>query len=155
MKVWIALMTTTLFGFSTEVFSVQPAASGQNVFSCEGAVLSLDEGHSLILWKGKGVQVTTLNSPDNMSNIECSGTIETMADKSFKSGGYCLHTDREGDKWIDRWWNDSTMKTGRFEYTGVSGKWQQMRGVKGNFVFTDLSSSTECKGVANWEVTRQ
>ena len=154
MKSLIALTASALCLLSTEALSVQPAQSGQNVFTCEVTVLPLDEGHALIMWKGRGVQTTTANSPDNMSHIDCSGTIESMADKSFKSGGYCLHTDREGDKWIDRWWNDSTMKTGRFEYTGVSGKWKDMRGIKGNFVFTDLSTQTECRGVANWEVTR-
>jgi hypothetical protein len=154
MKVMLSLMATALCIFSTDVFSLQPAQSGQNIFTCEVSVLPLDEGHSLILWKGKGVQVTAVNSPDHMSYIDCAGTVESMTDKSFKASGYCLHTDREGDKWTDRWWNDSTMKTGRFEYIGVSGKWKDMRGVKGNFVFTDLSTQTECRGVSNWEVTR-
>jgi len=155
MKSLLALSATALCLLSTDVLSVQPGQSGQNFFTCDVSVLTLDEGHSLIIWKGKGVQVTAANSPDHMSHIDCSGTIESMADKTFKSGGYCLHTDREGDKWIDRWWNDSSMKTGRFEYTGVSGKWKDMRGVKGNFTFTDLSTQTDCRGVASWEVTRQ
>ena len=153
MRKLLALSAIAL-AFSPDALSVQPAQSGQNIFTCEVSVLPLDEGHALIMWKGKGVQVTVANSPDHMSHIDCSGTIETMLDKTFKAGGYCLHTDRDGDKWVDRWWNDSTMKTGRFEYTGVSGKWKDLRGVKGNFVFTDLSMQSECRGVSNWEVTR-
>jgi len=151
------LLVATAAGFcifSTAAFSVQPSQSGQNIFTCEASVLPLDEGHALISWKGKGVQVTAAGSPDHMSRIDCAGTMESMADKTFKASGYCLHTDRDGDKWIDRWWNDSTMKTGRWEYTGVSGKWKDLRGVKGNFVFTDLSTQSECRGVSNWEVTR-
>ena len=63
----------------------------------------------------KGLQITNPNSPDNNSTIDCVGIFEGMPDKSFKVSGYCLHVDRDGDKWIDRWWNDSTMKKGRWE----------------------------------------
>ena len=154
MRKLLALPAIALGVLSTDALSVQPAQSGQNIFTCEVSVLPLDEGHALIMWKGKGVQVTVANSPDHMSHIDCSGTIETMPNNTFKAAGYCLHTDRDGDKWVDRWWNDSTMKTGRWEYTGVSGKWKELRDVKGNFVFTDLSTQSECRGVSNWEVTR-
>ena len=89
-----------------------------------------------------------------MSTIECAGTIENMADKSFKAAGCCLHTDHDGDKWIDRWWNDSSMKKGRWEATDLSGKWKDVSSnQKGEFVFTDLSTTSECKGVSTWRAT--
>ena len=107
-----------------------------------------------MLGKGKGITVAAANKPDHMSTIECAGTIENMADKSFKAAGYCLHMDHDGDKWIDRWWNDSSMKKGRWEATGLSGKWKDVSSnQKGEFVFTDLSTTSECKGVSTWRAT--
>jgi hypothetical protein len=151
------LLTGLLIGASalTGVQGAQSpgAQSGQNIFTCETTVLSLDEGHSLAAFKGKGLQITLASSPDHMSHIDCLGTVESMPDKTFKASGYCLHTSREGDKWIDRWWNDSTMKTGRWEETGVSGKWRGSHST-GTFVYTDASTESTCKGVSNWEVDR-
>ena len=90
MKMILALTVTALSILSADALSVQPAQSGQNIFTCEVTLLPLEEGHALILWKGKGVQVTVANGPDHMSHIDCAGTIESMADKSFKASGYCL-----------------------------------------------------------------
>lgn len=154
MKQILALATIAFYSVSTAVLSAQLAPTGQNVFTCELKSINLDDGHSLMIGNWKGLQITNPNSPDNNSTIDCVGTFEGMPDKSFKVSGYCLHVDRDGDKWIDRWWNDSTMKKGRFEYTGISGKWKDLRGVTGNFVYTDLSNESGCKGVSNWEVSR-
>ena len=154
MKSALALLTTAFCAVSTSVLSAQLAPVGQNVFTCELKSINLEEGHSLMIGNWKGLQVTNANSPDNNSTIDCVGIFEGMPGKSFKVSGYCLHVDRDGDKWIDRWWNDSTMKKGRWEGTGISGKWKEVRGVMGNFVYTDLSSDTGCKGISNWEVAR-
>jgi len=110
MKSILVMGITALCAISTNTLAVQPAQSGQNIFTCEVSVLPLEEGHALIVWKGKGVQVTVANSPDNQSLIDGAATTENMADKSFKASGYCLHTDRDGDKWVDRWWNDSSLQ---------------------------------------------
>ena len=154
MKSVIVLAGTVLCAVSPAVLGAHLAPIGQNVFTCELKSINLEEGHTLMVGNWKGTQVTNANSPDNNSSIECVGTFEGMPDKSFKVSGYCLHVDRDGDKWIDRWWNDSTMKKGGWEGTGISGKWKDLRGVKGNFVYTDLSTESGCKGVSNWEVVR-
>jgi hypothetical protein len=154
MKSVLALAATALCAISTGALAAQLAPTGQNVFTCELRSINLEEGHMLMVGNWKGTQVTNPNSPDNNSSIDCVGTFEAMPDKSFKVNGYCLHVDRDGDKWIDRWWNDSTMKKGRWEGIGISGKWKDVRGVMGNFVYTDLSTETVCKGVSNWEVAR-
>ena len=75
MKSILALAITALCAASTNVLGAQPAQSGQNIFTCEVTVLPLEEGHALIVWKGKGVQMTVANSPDNQSHIDCAGTI--------------------------------------------------------------------------------
>ena len=124
--------------------------SGYNVLTCEVSMLPLDEGHAIILWKGKGVTLSAPDKPWHMSHLECVTTTEIMADKSFKTNGYCSHTDRDGDKWIDRNWQDSTMQKARYETTGISGKYKGNRET-GSFVYTDLSSQSACSGVSSWE----
>jgi hypothetical protein len=120
---------------------------------CEVTVLPLDEGHSLVVSKEKGVTLAAPDKPWHMSQIDCLTTIEIMADKSFMSGGYCSHTDRDGDKWIDRHWQDSTMEKGRYETTGVSGKYKGSRET-GSYVYTNLSTESACRGVSSWEADR-
>jgi hypothetical protein len=88
-----------------------------------------------------------------MSHLDCLITTEIMPDKSFKSSGYCSHTDRDGDKWIDRHWNDSTMQKGRYEIKGVSGKYIEARET-GSYIYTDLSTESACIGVSSWEADR-
>jgi len=153
MKQIAILLAASTFVISTGVLAQNRAHSGYNVFTCERSVLQLEEGHSLVLWKGKGIQVTDANSPDHMSHIDCFTTTEIMADKSFKSSGYCSHTDRDGDKWIDRNWNDSAMQKGRWEVKGVSGKYKGDRET-GSYVYTNLSTESACKGVSSWEADR-
>jgi hypothetical protein len=147
------VLVTALFTISTSAVSAPNATSGYNILTCEGKTISLDEGHSLTTFSGKGVLVSVPGSADHMSSIECVGTVENMPDKSFKASGYCSHTDRDGDKWIDHRWNDFSMKKGRWEQTGISGKYKVPRST-GTFVYTDLSSESGCKGVSNWEADR-
>jgi hypothetical protein len=46
------------------------ASSGYNMMSCEVATLALDDGHSLMTIRGKGLVVTKPGSPDHMSHID-------------------------------------------------------------------------------------
>ncbi len=108
------------------------------------------KGHSLTLIKAKGFGTVT-NPP---SQVDCYGTVESLPDKTFKASGYCVHTDRDGDRVADRWWADSSMPKGKWEDVGISGKWKGLR-KSGNYVYTDLSTPTECRGVSNWEVEKQ
>jgi hypothetical protein len=149
----IIFLPAMLWVISTNLVGAANAPSGYNVFACEVKTIALDEGHSLSTFSGKGVLVSTPGSPDHMASIECLGTIESMPDKSFKASGYCVVTDRDGDKLLDRWWADSTMPKGRWEDTGISGKWKGFRRT-GSYVYTDRSTQTECRGVSNWEADR-
>ena len=150
-----AMIILPLASVITSTFAVGApnASSGYNVLACDVKNVTLDEGHSFTTFGGNGTQISVPGSAYHMSHIECLGAIENMADKSFKANGYCLHVDRDGDKWIDHWWNDSTMKKGRWEVTGLSGKLKGAR-VTGTFIYTDLSSEGACKGVSYWEADR-
>jgi hypothetical protein len=61
--------------------------------------------------------------------------------------------DRDGDKWLDRWWADSTMPKGRWEDTGISGKWKNLKRT-GTYVYTDRSTESNCRGISAWEADR-
>jgi hypothetical protein len=135
---------------SLNAFAIDYPAKGQIYFVCEGSTLALEEGHSLTLTKAKGLG--TLTNPP--TQVDCYGTFESMPDKSWKASGYCVHTDRDGDKIADRWWVDSSMPKGKWEDVGISGKWKGVR-KSGNYVYTDVSTPTECRGVSNWEVEKQ
>lgn len=147
------VLPAALFAISTSALSAPHAPSGYNILTCEVKTISLDDGHSLMIGNWKGLVVTVPNSPDHMAQIDCLGTFESMADKSFKANGYCVVTDRDGDKMLDRWWADSTLPKGRWEDTGISGKWKGFRRT-GSYVYTDRSTPSECRGVSNWEADR-
>ena len=140
-------------GFDSAHAAWVGSPSGYNVTTCEIAALPLDENHSLVTIHGKGLILTAPNSPDHMSQVECLGTVENMPDKSFKASGFCLVTDRDGDKWVDRWWADSTMPKGRWEDTGISGKWKNLKRT-GTYVYTDRSTESNCRGISAWEADR-
>lgn len=148
-----ALFMSAILAISTLASAEDGKNHGYNVLTCEVSVLSLEEGHSLIVWKGKGVTLGDAHKPFHMSRLECITITDAMADKSFKSSGYCNHTDNDGDKWIDRSWQDSTMQKARYETTGVSGKYKGGR-EEGSFVYTDLSRGPDCLGVSTWEADR-
>jgi hypothetical protein len=61
--------------------------SGYIVLTCEVSVLPLDEGHSIVVWKGKGVTVSAPDKPWHMSRLECIAITEIMADKSSRTTG--------------------------------------------------------------------
>jgi len=149
----MAVLVLTVSAFDRAHAAWGGAASGYNSMTCETSVLALDDNHSLMTIRGKGLVVTTPSSPDHMSHIECLGTVEAMPDKAFKASGYCVVTDREGDKWVDRWWADSTMPKGRWEDTGISGKYKNLHRT-GTYVYTDRSTPSACEGMSAWEVDR-
>jgi len=151
MKQIAILLAASTFVISSGAWAQNAENTGYNVNTCDITVLPLDEGHSLVVSKEKGVTLAAPDKPWHMSQIDCLTVIEIMPDKSFKSSGYCSHKDRDGDKWIDRHWQDSTMEKGRYETKGVSGKYMAGGSETGSYVYTDLSTESGCKGVSSWE----
>ena len=147
-----SLPTISLLVFSHGALAaaVDLPAKGQNYLNCETSTLPIGEGRSYTVIKAKGF--TTSTDPASPNHVDCYGTVENMPDKTFKASGYCVITDRDGDKWLDRWWADSSMQKGRWEDSGISGKYKGLQGRTGNYVYTDLSTQSECRGVSNWEV---
>ena len=109
-----------------------PANAGKSI-SWEGVqyyaggqiqTVPMEEGHSLILAKWEGIHASKdPASAVHLIRLECAGTIDAKRDGTFDANGYCMHTDREGDKWVGRWWNNNKMPVARFEVFHGSGKY--------------------------------
>src|SRR5688572_28928209 len=123
MKMLLSFTVLAMLLLCQNALAIDYPVKGQNYTVCEASTLALEEGHSLTLFKAKGLS-TVMNPP---THIDCYGTFESLPDKSFKASGYCVHTDRDGDKIADRWWADSSMPKGKWEDVGISGKWKGVR----------------------------
>jgi hypothetical protein len=150
----MAIFSAAAVAAAEPALAARPGSkTGYNVFHCETQTLALGENHSLTTIRARGLVVTTPASADHMADIDCMGTIESMPGNAFKASGYCVLTDRDGDKWLDRWWTDSTMPKGRWEDVGLTGKWRGTRAT-GQYVYTDRSGGSQCKGISAWEEDR-
>ena len=113
-------------------------------------VLELDEGHSVMWWRGEGVEVDDdPSSPTHLNTGDCVLVLETMPDETYSGSGFCTFTDRDGDKYFLKHWVGSGMEESRYEYTGGTGKWTGATG-GGTYVLeelTDTLSAFRYKGV--------
>ena len=109
-----------------------PAIAGKSI-SWEGVqyyaggqiqAISMEDGHSVILAKWEGVHASKdTTSPVHLIRLECAGAIDARRDGSFDANGYCMHTDRDGDKWVGKWWNNNKMPATRFDVFHGTGKY--------------------------------
>ena len=112
------LISTANAGRSISWEGVQYYAGGQI------QATSLEEGHNIILAKWEGIHASKdPSSPVHLIRLECAGSIDAKRDGTFEASGYCLHTDRDGDKWVGKWWNNNTMPATRFDVFHGTGKY--------------------------------
>ena len=78
------------------------------------------------------------------------GTFEIFPDQSYKGGGYCTVTDREGDKLFQSWSDSSGPEGGRFENTGGTGKFEGAKG-QGTFTETELAPGPQGRSIVHWK----
>jgi hypothetical protein len=125
---------------------------GVDSFVFEGRVLELDEGHSITLSFGQGVEVAADPSmPTHMSAIDCAGIIENFPDKTYKGNGYCTLTAADGSKLFQRWQEGTDMAEGRYETFGGTGKFE---GAKGEGTYT-VGEIPQGRGVSMWKGTTE
>jgi hypothetical protein len=119
------------------VFSLSPAANAGQRFSFDGVqyaqghvqAVAMEEGHAVVLVKWDGIHAAKdPESPFHLLRTECPGMIDSRRDGSFDSSGYCMHTLRDGSKWVGRWWNNDKMPEGRFEVFYGEGRWSGATG---------------------------
>ena len=112
---------------------VGPTANAGKSISWEGVqyyaggqiqAIPMEDGHSVILAKWEGVHASKdPASPVHLIRLECAGAIDARRDGSFEANGYCMHTDRDGDKWVGKWWNNNKMPAARFDVFHGTGKY--------------------------------
>lgn len=116
--------------------------SGHEAFATDvWEMLQLGEGHSVALWRGRGVAYADdPESPLHLAAVDCAGSFEFMPDGTSKESGHCTYTTVDGDKLFDRWWQSPGMESARYEWIGGTGKWAGATG-GGSYSVTQLSES--------------
>ena len=95
MKQMVILLAASTFVISTGVWAQNAVNAGYDVLTCEITELPLEEGHSLVVSKGKGVALAAPDKPWHMSQMDCLTTTEIMADKVDS-------TDRRNTRLVNR-----------------------------------------------------
>jgi hypothetical protein len=124
---------------------------GTDTVMRDNKVFELEKGHLVILVDEKGVTMTdNLSNPLHMSLVDCAGFFEEFPDKTYKGNGYCINTDRDGDKLFNRWTASSDTTGGRYEVVGGTGKFERAKG-EGTVTVTDLSQGPQARAVVQWK----
>ncbi len=131
-------------------------AIGQFGYAGVGKAYELEKGH--IFWVGE-FSGTFFNDKGKGSLFDHAGVkcpafndIDTNRKKS-RAAGYCIMTDAAGDQAYSSWKceGDGTGCSGTFEYTGGTGKYQQ---ISGSNTFSALTAvhwkDGSASGFATW-----
>ena len=125
--------------------------AGMDIVLRDQQVSELEKGHIVILVNEKGASIADdPSNPLHMTEVDCIGMIEEFPDKTFKGGGYCTNTDREGDKAFARWSASSDMPESRYEIVGGTGKFEGAKG-GGTATITELSPGPQGRHVVRWK----
>jgi hypothetical protein len=121
---------------------------GVDSFVFDTRVLELEEGHSITLSFGRGIEVADDPAmPTHMSAIDCAGMIENFPDKTYKGNGYCTLTAADGSKLFQRWQEGTDMAEGRYETFGGTGKFEGAKG-EGTYTVAEIPMG---RGVSMWK----
>jgi hypothetical protein len=98
-----------------------------------------EKGHKLVDYAGRCVII-----PDDpsipKSTAECVGKYEYMPDKSWKGGGTCTYTYKDGDTHTDAWQEGSDLKEYTYKNTGGTGKYEGASG-GGTYTMEELTDT--------------
>ncbi len=114
---------------------------GTDYFTGETQVVAMEDGHALIFGKWEGImQAKDPSAPFHLGRLLCSGVVDARKDGTFDANGYCMHTHRDGTRWVGRWWNNSKLETdvSRSSTAKANGK---ARPGAGRAKCTDLNSA--------------
>lgn len=98
-----------------------------------GTVYELEKGHIFFVGGFSGVFFNDVaNGFIDKSSVECPGVNDIVDGLSIENHGYCIVTDKDGDKAFAVWKGKDTRPSvgeGDFQWTGGIGKYS---GIKGN-----------------------
>ena len=125
--------------------------AGMDIVVRDYQVSELEKGHVVIITNEKGVTITDdPSNPFHMTSVDCTGMVEEFSDGTYKGNGYCINTDREGDKIVFRWTFSSDMAGSRYEVAGGTGKFEGAKG-EGTATITEVSPGPQGRQVARWQ----
>lgn len=117
-----------------------------------GTVHELEKGHIFFVGGFSGVFFNdNANGFMDQSAVECPGVNDIVDGVAVTNGGYCIVTDRDGDKAFLVWKGKDTspgVGGGDFQWTGGTGKYI---GIKGNNTFRYTAISNTQASSVMWE----
>jgi len=117
-----------------------------------GTVHELEKGHIFFVGAFSGVFFNdNANGFMDQSAVECPGVNDIVNGVAMQNGGYCIVTDRDGDKAFLVWKGKDTsagVGGGEFQWTGGTGKYT---GIKGNNTFRYTAISDTSASSVVWE----
>lgn len=117
-----------------------------------GTVHEIDKGHVFFVGAFSGVFFNDVaNGFLDKSSVECPGVNDIVNGLSMGNHGYCIVTDKDGDKAFQVWKGKDTspnVGAGDFQWTGGTGKYS---GIKGNGTYRYTGIGTTSTYSVVWE----
>jgi hypothetical protein len=138
------MIGTTALGNAQQIIE----ENGVDSFVFDNRTLELEDGHSITLSYGRGVEVAADPSmPTHLSAIDCAGMVEAFPTKTYKASGYCTLTAPGGSKLFQRWQEGTEMPEGQYETFGGTGKFEGAKG-KGTYITAEAPMG---RGTSMWK----
>jgi hypothetical protein len=97
-----------------------------------GTTYQIEKGHIFFVGDISGVFFNDVaNGFLDKSSVDCPGVIDIVNGLSIANHGYCIVTDKDGDKVFYVWKGKDTSPTvggGTFQFTGGTGKYSGIKG---------------------------
>ena len=117
-----------------------------------GTTQEIEKGHVFFVGAFSGVFFNDVaNGFMDKSSVECPGVNDIVNGLSIANHGYCIVTDKDGDKAFAVWKGQDTSPNvggGNFQWTGGTGKYS---GIKGNNTYRYTGIGTTPAYSVVWE----
>ena len=109
-----------------------------------GTTHEIEKGHVFFVGAFSGVFFNDVaNGFMDKSSVECPGVNDIVNGLSIANHGYCIVTDKDGDKAFQVWKGQDTspnVGAGDFQWTGGTGKYSGIKG-NGTYRYTGISNT--------------
>jgi hypothetical protein len=151
---FMAVTVVTLLGAAAEAQQLPKSGKYTGKFGGQGLgqPYELEKGH--VFWVGRALGVFFNDVADGFldkSAVTCPTAMDIVDGVIAAYHGYCVMTDKDGDKAFAVWQGKGTAPgsaAGTFQWTGGTGKFV---GLQGNNTFRDTGIGKEMAGSVVWE----
>jgi hypothetical protein len=156
-KAWLgvlgALTLVLVVGVTAEAqLAKQGKYRGMFSIRSTGTTHEIEQGHVFFTGTSSGVFFNDVaNGFLDKSAVECPEVADIVNGRSIGGHGYCIVTDKDGDKAFGVWQGKSTgpnVDEGDLQWTGGTGKYS---GLKGNNTWRYIGIGTTPAGWSVWE----